>query len=46
MKSPITGKEMELRKEVREIEFRKETFEVDFHFYYCAFGLKYLNTCG
>lgn len=35
MKSPITGKEMELRKEVREIEFRKETFEVDFHFYYC-----------
>ena len=26
MKSPITGKEMELRKEVREIEFRKELY--------------------
>lgn len=36
MKSPITGKEMELRKEVRDIEFRKETFKVDFHFYYCT----------
>lgn len=35
MKSPITGKEMELRKEVREIEFRKENFEVVFHYYYC-----------
>ena len=35
MKSPITGEEMELRKEVRTLEFRKETFEVDFHFYYC-----------
>jgi putative zinc finger/helix-turn-helix YgiT family protein len=35
MKSPITGKEMELRKEVREIEFRKENFEVIFHYYYC-----------
>jgi putative zinc finger/helix-turn-helix YgiT family protein len=35
MKSPITGKEMELRKQTRPIEFRKETIEVDFHFYYC-----------
>lgn len=35
MKSPITGKEMELRKEVRLIEFRKENFEVVFHYYYC-----------
>ncbi len=35
MKSPITGKEMELRKEQRSIEFRKENFEVVFHYYYC-----------
>lgn len=35
MKSPITGKEMELRKEAREIEFRKENFTVVFHYYYC-----------
>ena len=35
MKSPITGKEMSLRKEKRSIDFRKETFEVVFHFYYC-----------
>ena len=35
MKSPITGKEMELRKEEREIEFRKEPFKVVFHYYYC-----------
>ncbi|MCA6434964.1 MAG: DUF4065 domain-containing protein [Bacteroidetes bacterium] len=35
MKSPITGKVMELRKEEREIEFRKEPFKVVFHYYYC-----------
>lgn len=35
MKSPITGKEMELRKDARKIEFRKEHFTVVFHYYYC-----------
>lgn len=34
MKSPITGKQMELRKEIRNMEFRKEKFDVVFHFYY------------
>jgi DNA-binding transcriptional regulator YiaG len=43
MKSPITGKEMELRNQVRSLEFRKEMFEVHFHYYYCA-GSKELFT--
>ena len=36
MKSPITGKEMELIKEKRTIQFRKRSFDVIFHFYYCS----------
>lgn len=35
MKSPITGKEMELVKEKRKLVFRKETFEVVYHYYIC-----------
>ncbi len=35
MKSPITGKEMKLAKEIRSMVFRKETFEVVFHYYQC-----------
>ena len=35
MKSPITGKEMELIKERRSMDFRKETFEIIFHYYKC-----------
>jgi putative zinc finger/helix-turn-helix YgiT family protein len=35
MKSPITGKEMQLIKERRSMVFRKETFEVVFHYYRC-----------
>ena len=35
MKSPITGKEMQLTKEIRSMDFRKETFEIVFHFYRC-----------
>jgi putative zinc finger/helix-turn-helix YgiT family protein len=35
MKSPITGKEMSLRKEVRPLTFRKEEFKVIYHFYLC-----------
>lgn len=35
MKSPITGKEMELTKERRSMDFRKETFEIVFHYYKC-----------
>lgn len=35
MKSPITGKEMTLNKELRSIDFRKESFDVMFHFYKC-----------
>lgn len=36
MKSPITGKEMELRHEHRSLEFRKESFEILFHYYKCV----------
>lgn len=35
MKSPITGKEMKLKKERRSMDFRKETFEIVFHYYKC-----------
>lgn len=35
MKSPITGKEMKLTKELRSMDFRKEKFEIYFHFYLC-----------
>ena len=35
MKSPITGKEMILKKEKRTITFRKEEFEVIYHYYLC-----------
>ena len=35
MKSPITGKEMILKKEKRTITFRKEEFEVVYHYYLC-----------
>lgn len=35
MKSPITGKEMNLVKEKRPMVFRKETFEIVFHYYKC-----------
>lgn len=36
MKSPITGKEMELIREKRKFDFRKEPFEIVYHFYRCA----------
>jgi putative zinc finger/helix-turn-helix YgiT family protein len=35
MKSPITGKEMTLQKEMRPILFRKEEFTVAYHYYLC-----------
>jgi transcriptional regulator with XRE-family HTH domain len=35
MRSPITGKEMELMYEKREMTFRKEPFTIFFHFYRC-----------
>lgn len=35
MKSPFTGKEMELKSEPRELEFRKEKFTIQFHYYLC-----------
>lgn len=35
MKSPITGKEMNLLKERRSMDFRNETFEIVFHYYKC-----------
>jgi putative zinc finger/helix-turn-helix YgiT family protein len=35
MKSPITGKEMMLTKEIRSMDFRKETFDIVFHFFKC-----------
>jgi uncharacterized phage-associated protein/DNA-binding transcriptional regulator YiaG len=33
MKSPITGKEMPIRKRKEKFEFRKETFEITYHYY-------------
>jgi len=36
MKSPITGKPMELVKEKRVLEFRKESFEIIYHSYRCT----------
>ncbi len=35
MKSPITGKEMKLVKELTSLPFRKEEFEVMYHYYLC-----------
>lgn len=35
MKSPITGKEMRVKKEWREMRFRKENFWILFHSYLC-----------
>ena len=35
MKSPITGKEMQVVKELRKSSFRKEEFEIVFHAYKC-----------
>ena len=35
MKSPITGKEMIVGKELRDMTYRKETFQVWFHYYQC-----------
>lgn len=35
MKSPYTGKEMKVAKELRDMTFRKETFQVVFHYYIC-----------
>jgi DNA-binding transcriptional regulator YiaG len=35
MKSPITGKEMKLTKDLRSMEFRKDEFEIVFHYYKC-----------
>lgn len=36
MKSPITGKEMTLRKEERTLRFRKEEIPVIYHYYLCG----------
>ena len=36
MKSPITGKEMSLKKENRKLTFRKEEFEIMYHYYLCG----------
>lgn len=35
MKSPFTGKEMILQKEIRTLTFRKEKFDVNYHFFLC-----------
>jgi len=35
MKSPYTGKEMKIAKELRDMTFRKEAFQVVFHYYIC-----------
>ncbi len=35
MNSPITGKKMSIKIEVREMTFRKELFKINFHFFLC-----------
>ena len=35
MKSPFTGGEVRLKKDVRTLEYRKEKFEVVYHYYVC-----------
>ncbi len=35
MKSPITGKEMSVGKEIRDVTYRKESYPVVFHYYKC-----------
>jgi len=35
MKSPITGKEMTLKRELASLDFRKESFEYFSHYYFC-----------
>lgn len=35
MRSPNTGAEMELKKEVTTLDFRKESFQITFHFMVC-----------
>ncbi len=36
MKSPLTGKAMQLASEWRQVPFRKETFDLKYQFYLCA----------
>jgi DNA-binding transcriptional regulator YiaG/uncharacterized phage-associated protein len=36
MKSPITGKDMSIGREMRDMTYRKETFPVVFHYYQCT----------
>lgn len=36
MKSPFTGGEVKLQKEIRTLNYRKEEFEVQYHFYLCV----------
>src|SRR6266516_22227 len=35
MKSPVTGKEMQLQRELTTLPFRKEEFSIVYHFYLC-----------
>jgi DNA-binding transcriptional regulator YiaG len=44
MKSPITGKEMILTKEIRSMDFRKETFDIVFHLYKCEDSAEQFTT--
>ena len=44
MKSPITGKDMLLRTEVRSLAFRKEAFPIVYHYYLCEDSGEQLTT--
>jgi hypothetical protein len=44
MKSPITGKEMILTKEIGSMDFRKETFDIVFHLYKCEDSAEQFTT--
>ncbi|MCE7062558.1 type II toxin-antitoxin system antitoxin SocA domain-containing protein [Dyadobacter sp. CY343] len=44
MESPITGKEMQVRREVAALSFRKEEFKIISHYYFCEdSGEKFTN---
>jgi uncharacterized phage-associated protein len=47
MRSPVTGGEVEFKKDIRTLEFRKEPFSITFHFFECRdTGEEYTTTEG
>jgi len=44
MRSPLTGKKMQLKKEGRTLSFRKEEFEIVHHSFYCKDSDEHFTT--